>query len=819
MANLISYASGNLTGASTWKLTETGTGAASTTVTTNVTSTTTSYVNCPQFTITNSDVIEGVMFHCRRLTTTGTVTVGLFNDSVSTTVAEREVVINASDLPVDLTWVFFAFGTTITGDGGTDYRVGVKGSSAGNASFARASATAADWCKLLRRDTTATAAAGDNLFVVGQWTAAATGSDYTVTMDSTAATDYGQMDIGQRGTLTWGTTAATAYILQLSGNLNVWAGGAYNQGTVATPMPRDSTATLQLDCASDGQYGLQGWNGSTLVLQGQSRTSGKDVDRCKLNTDEAIASTALGVDTDTGWLDNDRIAIASTSRTATECETGTLNGNAGASSLTVDGFAGAGGGLAFAHSGTSPTQAEIILLTRNVVVRSVSSTNMAYVYMAPDADYDCDWVEFRYLGENATTKRGIELATTTGTVTIDYCSISDCEDGGLYLSGATLAGVLAVNDLVMYNCPTVTNTSAITVSGTTGAPVLNDAWVIRSPSTTACVVLSDFDLSCDGLLVAGASGIAVSLQEAAKISHGAAITNITAHSSASYGLNVSGPYGHVDGLIVWRNANMGISASAAGTLIKDVTAFGNSTATIFAQSGSAVFDGISSNGDSTFSTTYGIYISATNVKVEVINGDFSTASGIRTAHTTDFIMASTGAGEVIFSNSKTGAATPFSGNTLFVGKAGARFQRFNQTDGDHRGYFRNGIIRTDATIYNTASPSERLTPNKSTEKLESGSRFVAVDDAGTKTISVYVRKSQSGDGAQYNGNQPRLVVKRNDALGITSDTVLDTMTAAVGSWEQLSGTTATATDDGAFEVVVDCDGTAGWVNVDDWSVS
>jgi hypothetical protein len=62
-------------------------------------------------------------------------------------------------------------------------------------------------------------------------------------------------------------------------------------------------------------------------------------------------------------------------------------------------------------------------------------------------------------------------------------------------------------------------------------------------------------------------------------------------------------------------------------------------------------------------------------------------------------------------------------------------------------------------------------------------------------------------------------MKRQDIMGYTSDTVLDTMTSAAGSWEQLSATTAAASQDGVFEVYVDCDGTAGWVNVDDWSVS
>jgi hypothetical protein len=88
------------------------------------------------------------------------------------------------------------------------------------------------------------------------------------------------------------------------------------------------------------------------------------------------------------------------------------------------------------------------------------------------------------------------------------------------------------------------------------------------------------------------------------------------------------------------------------------------------------------------------------------------------------------------------------------------------------------------------------------------------------TIAVYTRKSVLGDGTAYNGNQPRLILKANPAIGITTDTVIATAAAAAGSWEQLTGTTASASDDGAMEFVVDCDGASGgWINVDDWSAS
>jgi len=99
--------------------------------------------------------------------------------------------------------------------------------------------------------------------------------------------------------------------------------------------------------------------------------------------------------------------------------------------------------------------------------------------------------------------------------------------------------------------------------------------------------------------------------------------------------------------------------------------------------------------------------------------------------------------------------------------------------------------------------------------------IVPVEDGKTIRVGVWVRKSVIGDGAAYNGNLPRLLLKVNSATwtGIT-DLVLATASAASsGAFEYISGVTPVALDNAAFEIVVDCDGTAGWVNVDDMYVS
>jgi hypothetical protein len=149
------------------------------------------------------------------------------------------------------------------------------------------------------------------------------------------------------------------------------------------------------------------------------------------------------------------------------------------------------------------------------------------------------------------------------------------------------------------------------------------------------------------------------------------------------------------------------------------------------------------------------------------------------------------------------------------------YEKFNQTAGDHRLDTAFGLNQTDTSIFNAASPSEKMTPRVSTSKLVSAPKnygvVVPVANGQALTVNVTVRKSAVGDGAAYNGNQPRLIQRQNSALGQNADVVLATYSSGTGSWNTLTGTSSTAGDDGAWEFIVDCDGTAGWINVDDWS--
>jgi acetyltransferase-like isoleucine patch superfamily enzyme len=755
------------------------------------------------------------MLYCVRSATTssGTFSVALSDDNGVT--ATREVTVNATDMPAASNpgWVFFKFSSSLTLDGGTDYKIGIKASSVAQMTVYR-DATAGNWARYLRLTSAAsTPAAADVLFIVGDWTAAATVANRTITMNSTTNTNYGAIYIGSKGTLSYGTSAATNYVLTLAGTLTVGYDGTLNIGTSGTPIPRDSTAVLEFVCSTASQYGLDIFG--TCNMYGQSRTSGKDVYYCKLSADRAAGGTSLTVDTDTGWLSGDQIALAPTSRTYTEYEDRTLNGNATSTTLTTN------SNVSFAHSGTSPTQGEVVNLTRNVRFRATGSAaaNSTYIRARSASTVNLYWAEFYYMGANTSGLFAFNVDNTSGAFNMYYCSVHDT----FYRFSIPSASgsVITIRYNVFYKFGTADTGNGFSLAASSGvSTILNNIFIGNNTISTNGVVISDLGATFNDNTITGISGgTALSLSE---FGQSGSFSNNTVHScagsSVNGAINIGGTYVTLDNFSVWRNANTGLSAVAITSLaISNSTFFGNNNQNINIGSVQiAELQNVTSYSEASFATTNGILINSIS-NTRIFNSSFSPAG--KTAHSNDINVA----GPVVGINALDtvfGAATEVANQSTLDATYGyVTSSKHDQTTGSFKTWKRGGVITRDTTFFNTASPSERLTPTSASTKLPSGPRLAAVDNGTTLTVSVYIRKSATGDGAAYNGNQPRLIVRRNDAVGITSDTVLATYSGGTGSWAQIGGTTASVTDDGALEFYVDCDGTAGWINVDDWSVS
>lgn len=847
MASKICIADGNFKTAGTWGVVDATSMLDSEAGNTELT---TSYVSSSAFT-PGAIVVSGVAVKIANVAASGayTMSVRLYNSTDSVAVAGTEVTVNLTDLPVGQTtttnaggWVLFKFSSPVTLEADHNYTVqGKESNAAANINLYR-DATANNWSRMLLTTTTGAPANTDILHIMEEKTGvgAATARVVTIDQSATSYVDLGSgtdgtvaITISDGGTLQYGYTAATSYYLKCSGNLIVYSGGTFTIGTVANPIPRNSTAVLEFDPVADGGMGLIVRNGATFTAQGLSRTSGKNIVSCLLNTDEAVNSTSLGVDTDTGWLDNDKIAVASTTQTYSQCETGLLNGNAGASSLTVDGFGGAGGGLAYAHSGTIPTQAEVILLTRNVKIRAVSSTIVSFTYFGNTATVDMDWVELYWLGQNTTNKYAMSIVTTTGSFNCAYCSLHDVEDDGFYANNSALNNV-TLSYFVMYNLSSANSGYAFFVGNTSQTSnSFSNIIGILSGTNNGFMYLQDAGASYQNITIAGAGSSTVGginiTSDSGQSTFGT-FSNLTAHSCASYGFQLNyqnSEYLTINTMNCWRNnsSSGAINCTGNGFIINTLNAFGNNSSNLFLNNArNFYFYDSNFNGDSSFSTSYGV--NGNNVydgiNINFINCNFGTASGIKTAHSSyDFYPPSICVWDIKLNNtilaSTNEVYVSFSSNFVSI-----KSTKHDQTVGNHKTWFRRGIITTDsvANMYRTATPSMRLTPNSASYKLVSGSFKVNINSGQTCTPIVYVRESVAGDGTDYNGNRPRLILKRNDAIGVTADAVIDTATAsAEGAFEQLTGTTAAATDDGVMEFVIDCDGTTGWVNVDDFSAT
>lgn len=837
MALRMAKATGNFNTAGTWGLIDT-TSLNNTETTT--TALTTTYALSSAFT-PGAIVVEGIGVKLSvRTGATGTISVSLAQGGV--TVVGTEVTINVADLPVSATadlnggWIFFKFAVPITLLVATAYTVQAKTSNASQVSLFSTATT--NWARYLRTATTGAPGAGDDLIIGREYTGAGTGNDITVTMDNTATTDFGVapttaislvqpgIAIGKGGALTWGVGASTAYFMRMSNSIIIYSGGTMNMGTVATPCPRGSSNELYFDCGANVDYGLVVRNLGTLVTQGLSRTSGKLIDRCLLNTDEAVNSTSLGVDTDTGWLDNDVIAVATTTQTIAQSEKGALNGNAGASSLTVDGFAGVSGGLAFAHLGTSPIRAEVILLTRNVIIRGASATLQGYIDIKATAQVDCDWTEFYWLGSATANKRGIDIATTTGSCSFNRCSAHDMmvTNSRNFNSSSASGNNISITDCVTFDI----NTFHVGSSASSGIMTITGNIFMKNVSSFLAS-LGDVGGVFSNNVCIGGAGYGVVLNEAnAQLG---TFSGNTIHSCVG-GLSIPAVLydGTIQNTILYRNSSFGLNIQA---LVEDVvfdtmTFFGNTTASIsFSTTGMGMvgckFLNITSNGDTGFATTAGILISNAMrnfiADCEFINCDFSTVAGIKTAHTNDISVASSSFLTMYFNNTKFGGATEVLTPTNMLDGSYIASDMHDQTEGLFKTWLRRGIIQREVTTVHTGSQSMKLTPNNASNKMQTigplGGFKVPITDGATVDISAYVYED-----ASYNGNRARLVVKRNDGLGISADTVLDTATSASDlAWELLTGTTPAVTADGVLEFFIDCDGTAGNLFVDSLSVA
>ena len=852
-ASKVAIATGNFTTGATWA---TASAAAENLSHATTTTVGTGNTDSSTFVLLATAVQQYCVEMASRLITTGTMTVHLRDSTAGTNALS--VTVNMSDLPTG-GWICFDPGSSTTPGGVDSYLLRATCSNASCATLYVSSGT--NLAREVVTTTTGAPAANDvPLITTGFHTGAGTSTSVLVTMDDTSGNSYGSTTppdsiiIGDIGAWTNGTAASTTYTFKHKGVFNVYAGGQLSIGTSGTRVPSTSTATYTANVASNVDSGWVFSNGSIINAYGATKT----VLATKMTADKSAAATVIALTSTSGWNNGDTLAFASTTRTYTQGESKVISTVDNSTQVTLT------AGLTNAHSGTSPTQAEVVNLTRNVKFTGTSTSLQGYIFIGNTATVNFSYVETTLLGSSTANKRGIDITTTSsGALTFDSCSFHDSSASqamGIVVSGSSHSNWNITNS-VGYNfsqegidVAVSTVTSTWTISGNTFILSLSTS------GNTGMFQLSDVQGTFTNNVAAGGwDGINIS--NTTQQTQGTWSGNTT-HSSGRYGV-VLGSLGSgasniksrfvLTNTTSWRNSNYGVTTGQAIWMpitIDGLTAFGNNAVNLALNAlappsaiGNLLLKGLVLNGDTTFGTGSGIlFVSGSTrgaTSARIYNSQLGVASGILTTHSTcDLDVSNTGTAltQIVGSNVTLASSTPVLLATASANGVGDGIQtpalgpvvginKYGGTTGDHRAWYTTGTAKTDTTagLFRTASPSARLTPVNANLKLRSGAIYIPIaNGTSTATLKAYVRESVSGDGAAYNGNHARLIILENDGAGAnyTADYTCATATsAAAGAFELLQCTLPSVTDDAVLMAFIEVDGTAGWVNVSDVAIT
>lgn len=704
-------------------------------------------------------------------------------------------------------WVFFKFSSPVTLIASTAYTIQCK-VSAGASLTIQCTTTGGNFIRFLRTTTTQAPTSTDSLIIANERTGSGTFNTVSVTMDNLSTSTFcGEINITDGGVLTFGTAVSNQYVLQLAGNLNVWLNGTLTIGSIGGVMPSSSSANIIFVCASNNQFGMNCYDGSTVQMYGSSKTS-----NCLTTAAVASAQAVVACSDVTGWVVGDQIVLSSTSSTASQSDSRTIGTISGLNVTANSNFTNA-------HRfsvGPPNYYCEVINLTRNVVIKP-NSTFGTYWINKQSTSLALQNVELATFSTN-----GINLDTTStqGSTSITHCSFHEWTGAvNIGNNSYTNNGNVTFQNNVLYNFSGNTinvfhNTTLSTVVIQNNVLILGGGYGLNITGVGATffsnyisgMTNGGFGIANTGTFgtfdanfVHSCTGPGWIVYNNFSIPNGK-ITNFTAWC-CSHGMRIANSVANngyvltVDGGNLYGNTSAGFAIDVAidgNILVRGMNIDGGTSPTQQAgfQYGANCF------GMSIDSIVFGQY-------------NVHSAGDLRLTAAT---IGSLG-GANITMNSTPQLANP----TNLTNPGQITFNRFNGNG--YKTWTSWGIISQDLSIYNTGPQSMRITPSSSTFKVSGGLFQVAIGNGQSMAVSVNIRRSISGDGAAYNGNAPRLVVKKNVPMGIAADTVIDTSTGSAGTWELLTGTCPTPTDNGVVIIQIDCDGTTGWINVDDFQAN
>jgi len=832
MAIYAPVASGNINTASTWGL------IYNDSTYSNITSSTTAVVGGTPFTSANitptNFAVGAVTAFAVKLASasgTGTITFTLYN----TTTASNAMVVTLNMTDINTTvgmplgWLVLKPSSGSFIPNGTDiYQIKISIATVGaTASFYSNGGTGLATFLRSSSMSVAPATSADIINIQGEYTGAGTSNSFNVTMNLTNSTpnQYTQIDISTKGILQYANTASTSYYFACSGLISIYNGGSLIIGTSISPIPSTGTANLLLATSSGG---LIAHGGGTFKTYGLAKTN-----MTFLANDMPVSQSFLVLNsTPTNWKAGDNIAIAATGTTVAQSESKVITGTVTTSTVNITTTS------AFAHSGTSPTQGEVINLTRNILINGTSTATQGYIYGEDYSIISIYNTELKWLGRNIATQHGItsDISNGSGSLTMNGCALHDfvvTGSYGLYLSNSSFnADNISITNCVSYNINTY-HLFAGAMLGSINTNITGWTAIKNVAASTPLINLLQFSGNINGLNASSSTGVGIYLNGNTTAFSGS-ISNINSHTNTLQGVQLIGisgssypAYPIISNLVIWNNLSYGLYITGAYYFTFDNGNIFNNFA-----GGANIYISNAINYNINFSNlsidsgslgvSRGLHF-ASGASYTGFRIDNCVFGAVSTLNASDVYIQTTQYCDIIFRNCKFNSSVTMV-NTAQIGSV-VRSARHQQISGNHKTYDLYGSGIADSTIYHLNSPSTRLTPAIVIPsyglgfKYESPIKYVPVPSGNTITIGVWVRMSVIGDGTAYGGNFPSLIVKKDTACGILVDTILATATSgASGQWQYLQGTTVAAIDNCAMSFAVTCDGVTGWINIDDWKV-
>jgi hypothetical protein len=918
-ATYLSKGSGNFTSTGTWgsvgaaTAEELDTNAANTAVAAGG-----AYAYSATFIPTNV-AIDGIAIKVlsRAASPSGTISIQLYNN---TTAAEAfAVTLNLSDIGVDGGW--YVVTGAVTPNGTDAYKIGTKTSASATAISLYRDATASNWARMVRTATAAGArAATDKFLIAGECSAAATCTTHTVLMDETVNTSYGPtvsggppcgMVVGKYGVLNWNTAAAFNPYLRVKGILCNW--GTVTIGTPGgTAIPTGSTAVLEFGSVAAADSGIVtfsggvfktqgtpltkvtetaltasvgGWvttlgtavtattgmcesfigmtgaitiNGTGYTISGVSDathltlTGSAGTQATPVKMLKASTGTILKVGDTTGWANGDTIDIAGSGTNQSEVEEKVIATVDSSTQVTIT------TAFAYPHLGTGIYAAEVVNITRNVILRGMTAAFYGHV-----TDYDGSTVDLEGTETNFTEVRPYQNGN--GATTIAYSAIHNCNG---YAIGTLSMNAGGIRNITLSHVAVTNASNGIYLYYPSYGHDFNYVTVMNNPILLNCFGPGGVPAqpTCSFQHITQTGG---TLTTPLQISGGTTATDfanvtlkyLTVHNTYNNGSGTKALYSdyvynalftnllfyHMtagDGLDVCREMGQGAfwtlpciydTATIIGCSNTGVYVWPQSTSNTGAILGN-VLRNFTLAGDALVAQPYGIvapYDLARSSYLTVQNSTLGVATAPYVQHSgSDLYFINYVSLQWYFDNVKLASTTEMTGfPTSLLPFSFIRSHDHDQVHGAEKSWFRAGTVETDTTpIAGHTQPYQLLAPvQASPYYLRSGRKCAAIQAGATATFSVYLYKN-----AAYNGVQPRLVLLANYGAGVTptppassgstmantnSDLILATATGGTLAWEQLTGTSPIVSEDTVLCTVVEVNGTVGTVDLDDWTVS